>query len=367
MKKLAAALLALSMGVSLAACGAEDRTPPAQKQNEATVTLYALTEDRKYSADGRLLQQYRYSYDSRGLLTGMEVDMLEFEAGWNEELQVYEYVMSPCDGKIDRKCTASYNAEGYLSYWENNRLSDENGTLQMEPGRRHTYQYDEKGRPVFYEVEFTDDQGQLCRNDGDHYEYDAQGKLLRMFRITPEGEELDVARMEYDREGRITSFFLDSDRNYHQSYTYEDGLLTRVELSYVQGTETTLQHYLTYTYDEQGNFLTRTQFDPDGTQTWLQTYVHTYEDGRLDTTVTNGNTFHYDANGNITRVDTEDGGYHAYSYQTLQVTPEQAQRGQMQWYYKQGDEIQWLMLELPMEYNHCIENYFLPNLANSWV
>ena len=300
-----------------------------QEQPKDTITYYALTEDRRFNASGELMQHYRYSYDQQGLLIGLEVD---------------NGLVGGCDGKPDRAYTATYNEQGYLSYYETCNAPDANGQLVMTAGVQFSYEYDEANRPI------------RC-SAGDkayRYEYDTQGRILR---VLEDGQE--IVRLEYDGDGNPVSALLGQTL---QTYSYKQGLPSSVAVSY--GAQP--QHYLRYTYDEQGNFLTVTKFDSSGNQDRELSFIHAYDEGALYRTIADDCTLYYDSNGNITRVEYENGEYYQYSYTPMELTPVQAQRCQMQWDYKQGSRSPWAQLELPIQWQPELIHCLLPNLSDYW-
>lgn len=369
MKKLIVTLLALSVGLSLTACKKETQQEKEKIENEhkkGTVTVYLLTEELYYSTSGDLMWSKRYTYDHRGLLTSMEQDSMGYTQIWNEETEVFEYANAPCDGIVDKRGIATYDEQGYLIYSEYGTKQDETGALIMNPGTRYTYQYDARNRPISYSGEYTASHGAVLNLTGYQIIYDNEGRLSKL-QVPDENEPTDFVRVEYDNKGRLSSYFIDQkETNYLQTYTYDGDFLVGVER--LRGIDEPTQpvNRMEYTYDEHGNFLTKTEYDSYGSQTARREYHHTYESNRLTQTLTDVRTIYYDANGNISRIVYEDRSYQTYSYKAIELTPQQAQRVQMQWDYEQIDSIQWTQLSMPIEFNDCLLYRLLPNPMSDW-
>jgi hypothetical protein len=229
--------------------------------------------------DGTVEERCSYTYDDKGNMLVAEHDY---------------------DGTVDYRATATHDEYGNLLTFE----SDEDADGTVEFRLSYIYTYDEYGNMLTWELDTTLDNGGMPSSCLKFYYY-----------YEPETVNAEP------REG-FNIYLPNSIPSipYHLSdvsctYTYDDdgNILTR-EFSTPERGRYNLD---TYTYDPNGNLLTKeSDSDFDGTVDFRTTYTHDGKGNLLteeydiggDGTVDSRTTYTYDANGNLL---TEDRGHHA--------------------------------------------------------
>ena len=381
MKKISALLLVLAMVLLMTAC---NTTAPEKEEDDDLVTVWLLTSETSYEADGsRGYTRTTYSYTDDGLLLSEELDRGLSQEEWNEEQFVYMTKFFPYDDTLDQKYEFFYNEQGDLLYYSEYRnIYDDEGLL-IESQEHHygkddniTYHYDMAGK-----IETIDYYPRLIDGGhGDevyaitHCEYDEAGNLIEVW-----SESLQTDRISwnndyrYDEEGRLiasVSRYMDGAHFYW--YEYNDaGQLTRMSQAtgYSQmpldddhiskateapkGQATTDladdRSEVRFEYDVKGHLTARKYYTKDGELTRTDTCA--YQDGKLSTLTyycddedgpskyiyvddekdasPDAVTLVRDENGNIAKVIRPDGSYVELEYKKFQLTQEQAQKSLM--------------------------------------
>ena len=243
----------------------------------------------RYYPDGELWSSYVLTYDEAGKL-------IREESYGNSRLS------APSSGKKEY----TYDDDGILEktvryredwLWEED-FYREDGTLRQRI--EHIYGYEEDFRQIF---EYAEDGRVLTRRDvrdgkdtgGKEYVYDDHGVLLQVINYAnEETRQESVTNMRYDEKGNRIEY----------SFTDSEGIAK----------------WYRYTYDEDGNMLTRRYSeDPEGFG-----YAWTYdEEGRvISQSVGYGPAVHwtYDANGRIATYKSGDNvTSYTYTYKTFRL------------------------------------------------
>lgn len=261
-------------------------------------------------------QGYHFDYDAWGNTT---------------EIQVWKPTSGTAatpTGDTASLATYQYNVNGTLA------------RMNYPSGQYVTYEYDLLDRlvkEVYYNIDdsiqveyqyiYSSD-GQLAKQqairngtvvESYRFEYDSLGRLIR----SREGEDNNlVQRTEhlYDSANRLTNQnWVVGERSFTESYTYNtaDGTMASMLATYDDGSGWVARNKLTYTYDDL-NRLTQV-LDTENYSTQFYTRNYTYQDlsgdrttSRLaqyvyrkpsDSSIINGNSYAYDANGNITQIN----------------------------------------------------------------
>lgn len=271
-----------------------------------------LIEEYAVNADGTQGTKYIYSYDDRGNI--VEEQMIYADGSVYQDCYTYdsdncliaqltvspreeEQIFYDKDGNIIKTVLLKYytNTSGwYLDYtYDNDRLTDivwykDSGEVYQ----RRVYSYDETGRNVRIDYEYTTDQSEIY----DAYtvyilqSLDENGKIIKEISYDQNNLELYGEEYVYDAQGNILK--KDTFRNLNTKY----GATRRTELN----------HY-TYEYDENGN---------------MTKSIHTYDNDKWsheDKEYIQGcytETFVYDENGNLTEWNQRSENYNFKDYKT---------------------------------------------------
>ncbi len=254
MKKLLAFLLALTLVLTLAACG-NDPVPTdttEASKSEATepstepqpVTAYAL-DTITMSANG-MEAVISFTFDERGLLHNIETRN-------NSELQ--------------RQQKTEFDENGdptiAISYGPDNKELSRIEYVSVENGKVNESLVTSNGETI-REVSIRDDVGNLIEKkqydkDGKligstKYEYDELGHPAREIVLNESGKQIQLKEYHCDQDGNLTEYCWKAGvmvgyEIYHYLYTYEDGRLTQRTSQTEEGAD------FTYQYDEAGNLV----------------------------------------------------------------------------------------------------------------
>lgn len=255
MKKLLAFLLALTMVLTLAACGSDpvptgttEATKPETTPSEVTepqlVTAYAL-DTITVRADG-VEAVVSFTFDERGLLHNIEMRA-------NGELQ--NQIKTEFDENGDPTVATTYGPD--------NKEISKIEYVSVENGKVNESLETSNGKTI-REVSIRDDAGNLIEKkqydeDGGligstKYEYDDLGHPAKEIVLNGDGKETQIKEYHCDRDGNLTEYcwktgLVVTYEICHYLYTYEDGRLTQRTSQTENGID------FAYRYDEAGNLV----------------------------------------------------------------------------------------------------------------
>lgn len=260
-------------------------------------------------------QAYNFTYDAWGNTTEIRV----WKPASDSDLSLNNYV---------KLANYTYSSTGKMT------------EMRYPSGQYVTYEYDGLDRLVketYYksdesvQVEYQyiyNSNGQLAKQqairngtviESYRFEYDSLGRLIRS---REGGDNNPVQRTEhlYDGANRLTAQnWTIGERSFTEAYAYDaaDGTMSAMLATYDDGSGWVARDKLTYTYDDL-NRLTQV-LDTENYSTQFYTRNYTYQDlsgdrttSRLaqyvyrkpsDSSIINGNSYAYDANGNITQIN----------------------------------------------------------------
>ena len=291
------------------------------------------------------LDALHYNYNQKGQLE--ELSRKSFDPNQNEFWQGYHFdydawgnteeikVWKPTSGTAatptgDTASLAKYqhNSNGTLS-----RMEYPNGDYViysydlLDRLVKEVYYNSDDSIQVEYQYIYSSD-GQLAKQqairngtvvESYRFEYDSLGRLIRS---REGGDNNSVQRTEhlYDGANRLTAQnWTVGERSFTEAYAYDaaDGTMSAMLATYDDGSGWFARDMLTYTYDDL-NRLTQV-LDTENYSTQFYTRNYTYQDlsgdrttSRLaqyvyrkpsDSSIINGNSYAYDANGNITQIN----------------------------------------------------------------
>lgn len=352
-KKLCALVLAATMSLTLLGCGGEPeesvtqtaptepsqpviQTQPTEPETQPTeddglVTIYCLVQT-DYYIGGALRKRSSYKYDGSGNLIAIQYVSAGADTTWNEELGVYEYIPLPFED------SASISWEYFLSYdnagniTESHCLNYDDGSVTNEFINYYRYFFNEKGEIIY--VAYTP--SKFWISPLNYYFTYENGKIVNVdaYMTTDDGEVYgDVVNnfhFDYDDQGRLSEEHITlSSAEYRFTYTYDaQGRVKSVDCYGCEDEEET-QKLHEFSYNEQKNIISQKEDDSyysdylyyAGNQRILLEYIYHDQDAE----------FMYDENGNL--IVSYNGDFEdrcEYTYEAIEVTPEQAER-----YYRQ--------------------------------
>lgn len=359
MKRTLHLLLTLLLIISMVGCHAEEDPPaPTNDAGEGLVSIRALSSETSHAADGtRGPYKKEYAYDSTGRLMTFTHDTGELIESWDETLGSYITRSLPYDGTIDTLEQYTYDHQGgMIDYVFQQNDFDEDHT---DPHR--TFTYDSAGRPETLTYRADQDPAVTLEQ---RYSYHDSGALLRVQRS--DGTSVDtVVDLSYDDQGRLTCACYHAETQILRiAYSYDQaGHVTEMTVSRLSDTSAGCQE-ATFTplqtsefaYDKNGQLNSRKTYDAEGYLTAAvicdylpsgeldsvcyfaadgnleDSFRYHYQDGQItcdwshrgDDGETQEVALTYDQYGDLIRKDYADGSYVEYTYETLQVTAEQA-------------------------------------------
>ena len=195
--------------------------------------------------DGRILNEYKYSYDERGKL----IEYAEYQFTLLESKQIYSYNSIDSisemkkyneDGDLIEVWSYEYNADNKL-----NKIIEKDVWVSSNYGYEHYYIYEaNKIKKTSYSLQDGNLFGTMI------YEFDNEGNLTRETWINGEDNRSTIQKnieYEYNSKGQITkkssSGILRDDITYLE-YTYnDDGSISKINKSYSYKTEESVLIY----------------------------------------------------------------------------------------------------------------------------
>ena len=288
------------------------------------MAIYALAKESSFSKDGKTGETI-YSYDDQGLLIQIDIDS-DFHEQWNDELEVYEYV-SGTDGVI--------NASMLFEYDDNNNVArmtkiyPQINVYHPEDIYEYKYEYDENGN-IRYCTEYYN--GELSYREYTCTFTWEEGLLVReeLSCTDDYGINIGVHGYSYDDKGRVTTYTTtDSNDNYIINLSYND--LDKVEQMTVKVEGYSEELVLNYHYDNQGNMIPTTD---------------------------SGMEIEYDDYGNVIAIEYENGGRVEYEYVKMLVPPELIWNGSTVATIRQQERTNYPAFNIP-GWNHIAAIYIL--------
>ncbi|MBR5756639.1 MAG: hypothetical protein IKX96_03665 [Firmicutes bacterium] len=321
MKKTLAIILALAMILSLAACGGSSSGNPSSGSGSSAVpakpTKTVLTKASYYSSSGELNSVATYVYDEYGF-----VKLIKHEGPGGEESSETEYVNEYAEDYLSKRTVPEIIYEE--TYGPDGKILSAGYDFKDYPESSYSYvyTYNDKGLAEKYEYTYPNlNDGDLAgRNTVTYFTYDDQGRL---------------SGMEYRYGSGWTS--------YENSVRYENDGKKQILFGYNDGKTPLLSLIRIYEYDDNGNKISETRYNPARSEKTIQGLYIPYEELYSDGYVPNFDHFYpsshreysYDENGNIVRMDykkieytdydytsrdfTETSGYNLYEYETIEV------------------------------------------------
>lgn len=322
MKRYRMILLTLALLLSVTACGTKDTG------NKNTISV--VTKETTYDENGELFKVITYTYNDRGLLLSKEQEDPVDKEIWNDELGVYEYEYSPCDGIVDKAYLYSYDEHNNLISCRINEYSN-NDSHEYS----YSYVYNEDDTVASYTMT-----------------YDGRSESPVAFSYTDDGalQQAGDCKCTYDSEGRLATVYVPSgDVALTSTFTYtQQGDLESVIVDSGEGATLTDRKF---TFDENGNVLTETT-------TFRGSFTYVYSNGKL--TAINGSdetSYTFNSNGQLIE-STKYGMRTVYTREDLTVSTEDAKWSARTW-TKRHD-----IPALADCYNDIIY-YFLPNIHSA--
>lgn len=300
MKRLVVLILTGCLLLSLASCSL------LQKKQ----TLYVVTGQKQY-VDGQLQSSATFEYDDHG--RPLAVEMQRTNAGYMKSELTYDQY-----GNVIRETVEQYHPD-YLSFQYQDtadcRLSYTKGLLTraelMQDGERISeliLHYDDQDRLIL--VEYDPQKEDKIGGTWQNFSYDRDGNLIRetwcrMIKLRGRWQcRYDQIRYSYDDQGRLTELCRLSSQE-----TTEQILLPE-ETETLEFIVSDKYHYFFY-YDSEG----RLAYVGDGAE-------DTYPGGSAD--VYSDKNYTFDENGNLVRVQYDEGRWVEYTYEAIQVSREDA-------------------------------------------
>ena len=298
-------------------------TTAADPQGTVTHHLYVSGNDRIRLTYITGVDALHYNYDQKGRLE--ELSRKSFDPNQNAFWQGYHFdydawgntteiqVWKPTSGTAATPtgdtttlATYQYNVNGTLA------------RMNYPSGQYVTYEYDLLDRlvkEVYYnsddsiQVEYQyiySSDGQLAKQqairngtvvESYRFEYDSLGRLIRS---REGGDNNPVQRTEhlYDGANRLTAQnWTVGERSFTEAYAYDaaDGTMSAMLATYDDGSGWFARDMLTYTYDDLNRLL-------DSSRTTSRLAQYDYRKPS-DSSIIYGNSYVYDANGNITQIN----------------------------------------------------------------
>ena len=293
----------------------EPPTEPPLDENRI-VQCYLLTEVKQYRKDGTVQDTYQYDFDDHGRII----------YSCHEDDSIY-----------------TVNSEETYVYDTNGRLICEDQFI------KYTYTYTDEGRVA------------VCtayRNDGVNifrFTYDAEG------RITELGMEVSYIDFKgkivcrYDDKGRLVEIV---NGTAYQAFSYD--AQNRV-IQYAEYFDGELDSAYLYEYDQADRLIRMVNKEYEGRENFDADWNCTYdENGKLTAIdapdyVIDAPEYSIDKNGNIEKVQRENGSWIEFKYEMIEVTAKEAAAMPVYWDIF-GD------IPSAKDYVNHIEDWFLPRI-----
>ena len=375
MKKILSFLLAALMLLSMAACSKPDT-------EEELVTIYVLTKEKEYRPDmaGKriLYSQTLYTYDDGANLLSAQQDKGDTVKIWNEDYMVYEYAYCHINGTIDATWEYQYDDHGTLINYihTDSDYPIKEGIKEDYTKYGITYTYNKAGKIESMTQHSISMSGEASDETWTtFYRYDQNGNLIRVESEQWNSDELVlVNKFSYDDQNRLTqAFYYSIEHAQLFEYSYDDaGRLKTLDYSitsYNKGLDEQddtyrLQQNTQFTYDDQGNRISKNTYDSDGTL--ISPTICEYDSGKLTSVSTyvyqmlqkkytftysaenadeagyevscNHTSLVYDENGNLIRKALSEVSGYTYEYAAMRVTKEQAEQYRRTQYLRNQQE-----------------------------
>lgn len=375
MKKALCLLLATLMLLSISAC-----TKPAPE--EELVTIYVLTKKNEYQPDmaGKriLYSQTLYTYDDGANLLSAQQDKGDTVKIWNEDYMIYEYAYCHINGTIDATWEYQYDDHGTLINYIHTDSDYPNKEGIKEDYTKYgiTYTYNKAGKIESMTQHSISMSGEASDETWTtFYRYDQNGNLIRVESEQWNSDEFVlVNKFSYDDQNRLTqAFYYSIEHAQLFEYSYDDaGRLKTLDYSitsYNKGLDEQddtyrLQQNTQFTYDDQGNLISKNTYDSDGTL--ISPTICEYDSGKLTSVSTyvyqmlrmqytfsysaenadeagyevscNHTSLVYDENGNLIRKALGEVSGYTYEYTAMRVTKEQAEQYRRTQYLRNQQE-----------------------------
>lgn len=375
MKKILSFLLAALMLLSISAC-----TKPAPEKE--LVTIYVLTKKNEYQPDmaGKriLYSQTLYTYDDGANLLSAQQDKGDTVKIWNEDCMFYEYAYCHINGTIDATWEYQYDDHGTLINYihTDSDYPIKEGIKEDYTKYGITYTYNKAGKIESMTQHSISMSGEASDETWTtFYRYDQNGNLIRVESEQWNSDELVlVNKFSYDDQNRLTqAFYYSIEHAQLFEYSYDDaGRLKTLDYSitsYNKGLDEQddtyrLQQNTQFTYDDQGNLISKNTYDSDGTL--ISPTICEYDSGKLTSVCSyalemlrnqytftyqaedaeeggyevlcNGISLVYDENGNLIRKALSEVSGYTYEYAAMRVTKEQAEQYRRTQYLRNQQE-----------------------------
>lgn len=298
-------------------------------------TVYLVTRERSYGAEGTMYGEHRYDYDDKGNM---------IKEGWFKESGDLEYFCEyeyDANGNNSKQILYSWNSSPsneILKYDENGNKT-ESISYTTDDVIESYAEYDAHGKPV--KILYYDADGVVCSAYECECEYDTNGNLIKEMNHDGAGTVFSTKQYEYDTNGNVTK-----EMSYDESgavssttqYEYDaNGNVTKETNYDIDGS---IKSGYEDRYDDNGNVIKHIEFGPGGVtsyenqdQIWNMTYDANDNEIRSEITDANGYVTkaietEYDANGNrikCTRYELGSvNGWEEYEYVAMELPKEQA-------------------------------------------
>lgn len=364
-------LLILALLLVLSACGNKEpaqttlggKVQPTAGENAPagiipdTVTLYCLVQEDVYSGDV-LSRRYTYEYNDSGDLIEHAVYYSSVETVWNEEYEVYEYVICPADDVAEYIYRFCYDRVGNITEAQYQKYED--GKIDFDVTKYYSYDFNELG-----EITYCDYTSDFVLWSSLQYDFTYQnGKIINVDVYAtddgkPYGDSVQNYQFDYDEQGRLVqeSFqFSGSYEGFFQNrYTYDDrGQIASIEYT---GNGQDGEYSSTQNFTRHANQIMSVEIAEADEDLEECAYYNSDQFLSLDSKST---VFQKDEHGNvIVALDMQYGVRREYTYQVIEVSHNEAQRYYRRWHMLHAYPVEWeadSLFYYPVFFYHLIPN-----------
>lgn len=294
-------------------------------------TVYVLTRETEYNADGLLLGEYSYEYDEFARLTSVQYD---YRMGRYEKTAVGEYMGIQIESSVyvvDETCEIMTAYTEEFEYDDHGNLAENTVDDRIGMGK-YPYEYDYRYTKDGHIRKFSRELANVDLVLPSEYEVDCDenGNITR---VTLVGDSYNfvIGEYEYDREDRLVREIAYNKTNIaiRYDYSYEKDKIVGFERYVANGRagdelDFNLNLEAEMEYGKHG--LTKLSFyDPEGKLIRECSYSYDSKGNLEEMFYDDEAVCSYDKHGNIIRAETEDGCYIEYEYEKMRVSKQDAE------------------------------------------